>query len=67
MYYKKVAINNGAYVDGAGQRWEVLAARRVRDVNGVNVGYVEFPSLEDALEAWGLTACPIDETLNETE
>lgn len=21
---------------------------------GVNVGYEEFPSLEDALEAWGL-------------
>lgn len=40
-----------------GLRWDVCAARRVRDAKGVNVGYVEFPSLEDALAAWGLQIC----------
>lgn len=32
-------------------------ARRVRTPEGVNVGYEAFPSLEDALEAWGLRVC----------
>ena len=66
MYYKKTMMQDGPYVDAAGQRWDVCAARRVRDAKGVNVGYEEFPSLEDALAAWGLTARPM-ETLTETE
>ena len=57
MYYKKTMTQDGSYVDAAGQRWDVCAARRVRDAKGVNVGYVEFPSLEDALEEWGLQIC----------
>lgn len=44
----------GDYVNAAGQRFLVASARRVRNVQGVNVGYTEFPSLEDALEYWGL-------------
>ena len=54
MYYKRIMMLDGPYVDAAGQRWDVCAAFRVRDAKGVNVGYEEFPSLEDALAAWGL-------------
>lgn len=54
MYYKKTMMHDGLYVDADGVRWDVLAARRVRDAKGVNVGYEEFSSLDDALEAWGL-------------
>ena len=57
MYYKKTMIHDGAYEDASGQRWDVCAVRRVRDAKGVNVGYEEFPSLEAALEAWGLAPC----------
>lgn len=46
---------DGAYVDAAGMRFAVSEVRRVRSAAGVNVGYEEFPTLEDALEAWGLT------------
>ena len=54
MYYKRIMMLDGPYVDAAGQRWDVCAAFRVRDAKGVKVGYEEFPSLEDALAAWGL-------------
>lgn len=54
MYYKRIMMLDGPYVDAAGQRWDVCAAFRVRDAKGVNVGYEEFPSQEDALAAWGL-------------
>ena len=54
MYYKKTMMHDGPYADAAGKRWDVCEARRVRDAKGVNVGYEEFPSLDDALAAWGL-------------
>lgn len=47
-------------MDADGVRFSISSARRVRSPQGVNVGYEEFPSLEDALEAWGLRVC-IDE------
>ena len=55
MLYSKCESPDGAYVDAVGTRYDVSAARRVRSAEGVNVGYEEFPSLEAALEAWGLT------------
>ena len=55
MLYSKCESPDGAYVDAAGTRYEVSAARRVRSAAGVNVGYEPFLSLQDALEAWGLT------------
>ena len=67
MLYSKSESPDGAYVDAVGTRYDVSAARRVRSAEGVNVGYEEVPSLQDALAAWGLTACPIDEPLTETE
>lgn len=54
MLYRKIEDEAGEYVDAQGCRFAVQSARRVRTSEGVNVGYVEFPTLEDALEAWGL-------------
>lgn len=54
MYYKKVMDLQGAYCDALGIVYDVHVARRVRNAQGVNVGYEEFPSLEAALEHWGL-------------
>lgn len=62
MLYRKIEDEAGEYVDAQGCRFAVQSARRVRTSEGVNVGYVEFPTLEDALEEWGLresTAEPI--------
>lgn len=56
MYFKKTLDASGDFVDADGLRWSVSMARRVRSAAGVNVGYVPFASLEDALAAWGLSA-----------
>jgi hypothetical protein len=53
-YYAKFKSPDGEYVDSTGVRYDVSAVRRVRSPQGLNVGYVPFPSLEDALEYWGL-------------
>ena len=47
---------SGGFVDADRLRWSVSMARRVRSAAGVNVGYVPFASLEEALAAWGLSA-----------
>lgn len=47
---------SGGFVDADGLRWSVSMARRVRSAAGVNVGYVPFASLEEALAVWGLSA-----------
>lgn len=54
MVYAKFNDAQGDYVNEQGERFVVVAARRVRNVQGVNEGYTEFGSLEDALNAWGL-------------
>lgn len=54
MKIKKILDSDGVWMGADGQRYSLLVVRRMRDVKGVNVGYVEFPSLDDALAAWGL-------------
>lgn len=55
-------------MDADGVRFSISSARRVRSPQGVNVGYEEFPSLEDALAAWGLRESPMEDlNLTETE
>ena len=56
-YYARFECADGAYADANGVRYDVSAVRRVRSAEGVNVGYVPFPTLEDALEEWGLRVC----------
>lgn len=55
-YYARFECVDGSYVDTNGVRYDVSEVRRVRSSEGVNVGYVPFPTLEAALEAWGLRA-----------
>lgn len=55
-YYAIFESPDGAYADAAGLRYDVCEVRRVRSPQGLNVGYVPFPSLESALEHWGLTS-----------
>lgn len=54
LYYKLVQDEAGEYVAADGTRYFVAAARCVRNSKGLNVGYTPFPSLEEALAAWGL-------------
>jgi hypothetical protein len=55
MYFRKSPDPMGEYVDTAGNRFSIAAARRIRTTAGVNVGYAPFESLAAALQAWGLT------------
>lgn len=57
-YYARFESADGVYADAAGLRYDVCEVRRVRSPQGLNVGYVPFPSLEDALEHWGLVHVP---------
>lgn len=55
MYFRKSPDPMGEYVDSAGNRFSIAAAKRIRTQHGVNVDYVPFESLETALAAWGLS------------
>ena len=52
--FKKAEDSMGDYVAGDGTRYSVFMARRFRSADGVNVGYIAFHSLQDALNAWKL-------------
>lgn len=54
MIFRKTPCKDGEYITDDGKRWTVECCRRIRTSEGVNVGWTEFPSLDDALEAWGL-------------
>lgn len=54
MFYKLILDEYGDYVLPDGRRCCVAAARRMRNRQGMNVGYEEFPSLEEAVRAWNL-------------
>jgi hypothetical protein len=60
MFFRKTLDGSGDFVDADGLRWSVSMARRVRSAAGVNVGYVPFASLEEALAAWGLSAIEME-------
>lgn len=60
MFFRKDMDASGGFVDADGLRWSVSMARRVRSAAGVNVGYVPFASLEEALAAWGLSAVEME-------
>ena len=54
MYYKRIAVSNGPYVDGMGQQYDVCCVRRVRSAQQDNQAYEKYESLAVALEAWQL-------------
>lgn len=65
-FYAKFPAADGAYVDADNIRYDLSVVRRVRDPQGVNVGYTEFPSLEAALKHWQLTPFVEPEPSTET-
>lgn len=53
MYYKRIAVSNGPYIDGMGQQYDVCCVRRIRSTQQDN-HYEKHESLAVALEAWQL-------------
>lgn len=60
MYFRKQPDPQGGFIAADNTRFTVFTARRVRSADGINVGYEQFASLADALEAWGLKVLPDD-------
>ena len=60
MYFRRQPDPQGGFIDVDNTRFDILMARRVRSADGINVGYEQFASLADALEAWGLHVLPAD-------
>lgn len=60
MMYKKEAAVDGNYHDASGARYILLCCRRIRTKDGINVGWTEFATIDDCLEAWGLDDIPLD-------
>lgn len=54
MYFLKMKDAGGEYIASDGTRYSIVMVRRIRTAQGINAGYEEFASLEDALTAWGL-------------
>ena len=63
IYALKKQNDHGAYVDDAGTRWDVRAARGV--YGRIVEDWQQFADLESALSQWGLT--PIMPTEPEIE
>lgn len=57
VYARRWADAEGDYVDADGTRWSVRWGNTVLEnwVANEQLGYDEFASIEDALDAWGLT------------
>ena len=57
VYARRWEDAEGDYVDADGTRWSVRYGNTVLEnwVTNERLGYDEFASIEDALEAWGLT------------
>lgn len=60
MKIKKILDSDGVWMGADGQRYSLLVVRRMRDARGVNEGFEDFDSLDDALEAWGLHLHALD-------
>ena len=54
MYYMRITDPEGNYRNEMGDFFSISVVRRIRNNYGINQGYKEFPSLETALEYWGL-------------
>ena len=57
MIIKKIQDAEGAWEAPTGERFTLIMMRRIRNAQGINVGYEEFDSLECALKKWSLSRC----------
>lgn len=60
MVYKKIQNEEGNYIDVHQVRWDILEAHEAWTPQGKNVGWEEFPNIEAAALAYGLTYDPIE-------
>lgn len=60
MVYKKFENPEGNYIDVQQVRWDILEAHEAWTPQGKNVGWEEFPNIETAAQAYGLTYDPIE-------
>lgn len=61
MFFFKEEKPDGPYVDEEEKRFFVEQCRFFLSRGRMNDGWTEFPSLEAALEEWGLTYAPLPE------
>lgn len=61
MVYKKIKNEQGDYKDNQNIRWDVLEAHEAHTPEGLNVGWDEFASMEEALQEYGLVCDPLPE------
>lgn len=70
VYVKREVSDDGGYVDAAGQRWRVRWGDTVIENWQANeeLGFEAFPSVEAALDEWGLRELTMEEAMaaNET-
>lgn len=60
MVYKKVLDEYGNYKDNNGTRFTIREVHEAWTPQGKNVGWDEFPNIEAAAQAYGLTYDPIE-------
>lgn len=60
MVYKKFQDEEGEYIDVSSQRWTIMEAHEVFTPEGLNVGWDEYPNLEQASIAYGLKYKPCE-------
>lgn len=60
MVYKKIQNEQGSYIDAEQVRWDILEAHEAYTPQGKNVGWDEFPNIEAAAQAYGLTYSPLE-------
>lgn len=65
--YKAIPQEDGDYIKSDGTRCALRCCRRHSGPEGINVGWTEFPSLEAALEAWGLRNEPLTQIASHPE
>lgn len=63
MVYKKIQHEEGNYKDEQNVRFIVLEAHEAWTPEGLNVGWDEYPNLDEALKAYGLVYDPLPENV----
>lgn len=61
MVYKKIQNPEGNYIDVQQTRWDILEVHEAWTPQGLNVGWDEYESLEQATQAYGLIYQPLEE------
>lgn len=67
MVYKKNQNEQGNYIDAQQVRWDILEAHEAWTPQGMNVGWDEFGSLEEARQSYGLIDAPFLTVMEEEE